>query len=94
MLTEDMTRLCGEIVSLRGLRGSMMADLQNGAKGRKQAVAKLCTHLHNARVATAKRSKSERVAFLNGLRRSVGVQRREVRNDLAGARRAWAGKSA
>jgi hypothetical protein len=40
----------------------------------------------------ANRTKSERLAFLNGVKRSVGAQRREMRNDLAGARRAWAGK--
>jgi hypothetical protein len=42
----------------------------------------------------AKRTKNERVAFLNNLKRSVGAQRRAMRNDLTAARRAWAGKSA
>ena len=94
MLTDDMTRLCGEILSMRKMRGTLMNDLQRCAKGRKQAVAKLCAHLGSARVAMAKRTRHERVAFMNSLRRSVGAQRRDVRNDLAGARRAWAGKSA
>jgi hypothetical protein len=41
----------------------------------------------------AKRTKNERLAFLNNLKRSVGAERRDMRDDLAGARRAWAGKS-
>jgi hypothetical protein len=41
----------------------------------------------------ARRTRNERVAFLNSLRRSVGAHRRDVRNDLAGARRVWAGKT-
>ena len=92
MLTDDMTRLCGEILSLRGLRGSLMKELRRDAKGRKRAVAELCAHVGSVRAAMANRTKSERLAFLNGVKRSVGAQRRELRNDLAGARRAWAGK--
>ena len=94
MLTDDMTRLCGEILSMRKMRGSLMNELQRCAKGRKKAVAGLCAHMGSARVAMAKRKSHERVAFMNSLRRSVGAQRRDMRNDLAGARRAWAGKSA
>ena len=45
MLTNDMTRLCGEILALRRMRGSLMSELQHGAKGRKQAVAELCAHI-------------------------------------------------
>ena len=32
MLTEDMTRLCGEINAMRSMRGSMMTGLQHDAK--------------------------------------------------------------
>ena len=94
MLTDDVTRLCGEILALRKMRGTMMSDLSRGATGRKQAVAELCAHMGSARAAMAKRGRNERVAFLSSLKRSVGAHRRDVRNDLAGARRAWAGKSA
>jgi len=94
MLTNDMTRLCGEILALRRMRGSLMSELQHGAKGRKQAVAELCAHIGSARASMARRTRNERVAFLNTLRRSVGAHRRDMRNDLAGARRVWAGRSA
>jgi len=93
MSTDDMTRLCGEILAMRRMRGSLVSELQHDAKERKQAVAELCTHIGSARVAMAKRTRNERVAFLNSLRRSVGAHRRDVRNDLAGVRRVWAGKS-
>jgi hypothetical protein len=93
MLTDDMTRLCDEIVAMRKTRGVMMTELQHGAKGLKHSVTKLCAHFGRVRTTMAKRTKNERVAFLNNLKRSVGAERRDLRNDLAGARRAWAGKS-
>ena len=93
MLTEDMTRLCDEIVAMRKMRGNMMTDLQHGAKGLKHCVTKLCAHFGRVRATMAKRTKHERLTFLNNLKSTVGAQRREMRNDLAGARRAWAGKS-
>jgi len=94
MLTDDMTRLRNEILAMRKMRGSLMSELQHGAKELKRTVTKLCTHFGHARTTMAKRTKNERMAFLNDLKHSVGGQRRDMRNDLAGARRAWAGKSA
>ena len=93
MLTDDMTRLCDEILAMRKARGAMMAELQHGAKGLKHNVTKLCAHFGRVRRTMAKRTKNERLAFLTNLKRSVGSERRDTRNDLAGARRAWAGKS-
>jgi hypothetical protein len=93
MLTDDMTRLCDEIVAMRKARGAMMTELRHGAKGLTHNVTKLCAHFGRVRTTMAKRTKNERLAFLNNLKRSVGAERREMRNDLAGARRAWAGKS-
>ena len=94
MLTDDMTRLCGEILAMRRMRGTLMNQLQRDTKERKHAVAEFCVHLGSSRTAMAKRTKIERVAFLNHLKRSIGAQRRELRNYLAGARRAWAGEGA
>jgi hypothetical protein len=94
MMTEDMTRLRGEINAMRSTRASLMSELKHGAKDLKHTVTKLCTHFGRARTMMAKRTKHERVAFLNNLKRSVDTQRRDMRNDLAGARRAWTGKSA
>jgi hypothetical protein len=93
MLTDDMTRLCDEIVALRKARGAMMVELHHGAKGLKHSVTKLCAHFGRVRTTMAKRTNHERLTFLNNLKRSVGAQGRDMRDDLAGARRAWAGKS-
>ena len=93
MLTDDMTRLSREIHALRKMRGSLMHELQHDAKGLKQTVAKMCTHFGRARMTMAKRTKHERVTFLNNLKHLVGAQRQEMRDDLAGARKAWAGRS-
>lgn len=56
-----------------------MSELQHGAKGLKHTVTKLCAHFGRARTTMAKRTKNERVAFLNNLKRSVGGQRHEKR---------------
>ena len=93
MLTDDMTRLSREIHTLRKMRGGLMHELQHEAKGLKQTVAKMCIHFGRARAAMAKRTKHERVTFLNNLKRSVGAQREEMQDDLAGARKAWAGRN-
>jgi hypothetical protein len=42
----------------------------------------------------ARKTKKERMTFMKGVRRTVNAQRREMSNDLAGARKAWAGKKA
>ena len=75
------------------MRGNMMTELQHGASELKQTVTELCAQFGHARTAMAKRTKHERVIFLSNLKRSVGAQRRDLRKDLAGARRAWAGIS-
>jgi hypothetical protein len=71
-----------------------MSDLQNKTEDRKQAVAEFCFQAHADRKAMASRTKKERMTFLKGVRRSVNAQLRDTRNDLAGARAAWAGDTA
>jgi len=91
MMTEDMTRLCGEIVALRQARGAMMQQLARENKDRSQSVLQFCAHSQSARAEMAKRGKTERHAFLRDLRRAATTQRRRMQKDLAGARGAWAG---
>jgi hypothetical protein len=93
MMTKDVTRLCGEIVALREARGAMMRELARENKDRRQSVIQFCAHTHSARAEMAKRTKTERLAFLRDLRRAASAQRRKMQKDLAGARRAWAGAS-
>ena len=93
MMTDDITRLCGEIVALRETRGAMMRALARENKDRSQSVSQFCAHTQSARAEMAKRTKTERLAFLRDLRRATNTQRRKMQKDLAGARRAWAGAS-
>jgi hypothetical protein len=41
----------------------------------------------------AKQTKHVRLTFLDNLKRSVGALRKDMTDDLAGARKAWAGKN-
>ena len=93
MLTNDMKRLCREIVTLRGMRASAMTELQQDAKQRKQDVEEFCSQIHDDRTAMARKTKKERMTFMKGVRHAVTAQRREMTNDLAGAHKAWAGIS-
>ena len=89
-LTEDMTRLCGEIQALRGSRQALKKDLEDGNKDRQRDVFEMSVDFAGTRARMTNRTKAERRAFLKNLKRTVGGQQREIRADLAGARRAWA----
>ena len=91
MLTEDITRLCGDILELRNKRGEMMAQMDTHNKAMKQSVADLCVQFTSLRAEMARKTKTDRARFLNGLRHVVHSQMHEMQTDLAGARRAWAG---
>ena len=92
-MTDDTVRLRDEIVAMRNVRGTLMNDLQKEAKSREKAVKHLCSHFGHVRAKMAKQTKHERLTFLNNLKRSVGALRKDMTDDLAGARKAWAGKN-
>lgn len=94
MLTEEMTHLCEEIVALRARRGELLKTLEGEGRDRKESVASLCAQFSKARAGMARRTHHDRMSFLRNLRHGVNAQRREMRSDLAGVRRAWAGKAA
>jgi hypothetical protein len=91
-LLEDMTRLSEEIRELHGSRRAFRKELVEGNKDRRMDVFEMCADLADTQARMAKRAQEERLAFLNRLRRDVGGQQREMRADIAGARRAWAGR--
>ena len=93
-LTEDMTRVCGEIRAMRASRQALRDELAEGAKERRVDVIQTCTSFAEARARMAKQTKEARGAFWRNLKRTVAGQQRELRADIAGARRAWAGKRA
>jgi hypothetical protein len=67
-LTESMTRLCGEIVSLRGARLNFVRDLG-------QDVAAMKSEFRRAHTEMARRSKAERQGFIKGLGHEVATMR-------------------
>lgn len=93
MLTEDMSRLCAEIVAQREQRGALREELESGSKNRRHAVAGLCEQMHRARAGMARRARGDRAAFLRHLRREVHAAQRAMQTDLAGVRRAWLAKA-
>ena len=94
MLTDDMTKLCGEILALRHNRDDLMNHLARESRDRSKSVAGLCGQFASTRAAMARRTKSERLSFLHNLKRTIAAERRAVQSDLAGVRRVWAGRTA
>jgi hypothetical protein len=84
-LTEEMTRLCGEIVALRGARKGFVKDLTHN-------VATMKANFRRAHNEMARKTKAERRAAMAHLKKTVGDMRHAFAADLDGARRAWAGK--
>ncbi len=93
-LLEDMTRLAGEIQALRGSRRAFRKELADGNRDRQMDVFEMCADFAGTQARAAKRTKEERLAFLKNLKRNVGGQQREMRTDIAAARRAWVGRGA
>jgi hypothetical protein len=93
MMTDDMVRLHDEVLAMRKDRRALMNSLQKEAKLRTKAVTHLCAHFGHARAMMAKHTKHARLTFLNNLKTSVGTLRKNMADDLTGARMAWAGKN-
>jgi 16S rRNA G1207 methylase RsmC len=93
MMTDDMVRLHDEILAMRKGRSTLMNDLQKETKSREKTVTHLCAHFGHVRARMAKQAKQARLTFLDNLKRSVSAMRKDTTDDLAGARRAWAGKN-
>jgi hypothetical protein len=91
---EDMTRLSGEIQALRGSRRAFRRELSDGNRERQMDVFEMCADFAGTQARMAKRTKGERLAFLKNLKRTIGGQQREMRADVAAARRVWAGSGA
>ncbi|MBI4473655.1 MAG: hypothetical protein HY646_13390 [Acidobacteria bacterium] len=100
-LTNDMTRLRAEIGNLRAARVSLMKDVQNSAIRNRDAVEEMTKDFRRQHARMAKRSKSERLAFLSGVSRQVSAIRKDTaglrdafRADILGGHKAWIGTAA
>ena len=92
-LTDDMTRLRGEVDALRSDRGAMMQELARGAKDLASSVSAMQAGFAAAHATMARKTGKARAAYVAKIKRQVGRMRKETSSDLAGARRAWSGKA-
>jgi hypothetical protein len=92
-LTDDMSRLRGEVDALRSDRGALMHDLACGAKKLAFTVSAMQADFAAAHAAMARKTKRERGSYVAKIRKQVGRMRKENASDLAGAARAWFGKA-
>jgi len=93
VLTDDMTRLNGEINAARKTRGTLMEDLKHQMKALQKSVAGMQARFHKAHREMADSTAEERAAFVTDLTGTVAGLCTEVAADLAGAHRAFFGRS-
>jgi hypothetical protein len=79
VLTDDMTRLRGEIDALRGAREALCEGLMQGARNLRSAVWGMRADFRKTRADMASRTGAEREATVKGVRRAAG----EVRSAAA-----------
>jgi len=97
-LTNDMTRLCGEITALRDGRATLLSRLAQGRDDLKEAVSQKQAELRNSREDVADRTRTELRNFVGTvkdavteLKQGVAAFQEEFLGDVVGARRAWCG---
>jgi len=99
-LTEDMTRLRGEIGSMRRARHSFRRNLERDVAAIQAGVSEMREGFRTAHAEMARNSQAERTASMSSVRRSVRDLKRTVAGlrkgfvaDIQGAHQAWLGGS-
>ena len=92
-LTNDMTRLRGEVDALRSDRGALMQELARGAKNLASSVSAMQADFAAAHATMARKTGKARAAYVAKIKRQVGRMRKENADDLAGASHVWFGKA-
>ncbi|MFA5800738.1 MAG: hypothetical protein WC840_07380 [Candidatus Peribacteraceae bacterium] len=85
-LTDDMTRLRGEIETLRGARAALLQEMARDARGLTTAVSAMQAYFAAAHTAMAKKTSGEREAFVAAMIDEVNSLLGEFsrdRNDMA-----------
>ena len=90
-LTDDMTRLVGEIHAGRNDRGRLVRDLKTATVEMKGAVAGMQAGFRSAHADMTRRQRRMLHGFTAGLRGTVAGLRKAFADDLAGAHKVWAG---
>ncbi|MGB9104794.1 MAG: hypothetical protein WCC59_08550 [Terriglobales bacterium] len=93
-LTEDMTRLCEEIQTLRANREGLKKELAETSKARQVEVVKSCAAFADALARKARLAHDNRISFLGHLKHRVSEQAREMQDDLTMVRRVWGKREA
>jgi len=100
-LTDDLARLRNEIGVLRGARSAFVVELARGVAAIQGQVGTLLTNFQDAHAEMGKQARTERMAFVgemrksvNGLKKTVAGLRRGFAADIKGAHRAWFGQRA
>ncbi len=92
-LTDDMTRLRGEVDALRSDRGALMQELARGAKDLASTVSAMQAGFVAAHATMARKIGKARASYVARIKKQVGRMRKENASDLAGASHAWFGKA-
>jgi hypothetical protein len=92
-LTDDMTRLRGEVDTLRSDRGVLMQELAHGAKTLASTVLAMQTDFAASHATMARKTWKARSSYVARIKKQVGRMRHENASDLAGASHAWFGKA-
>jgi len=92
-LTDDMTRLRGEVDAMRSDRGALMQELAHGAKDLASSVSAMQSGFAAAHATMAKKTGKARASYVSRIKRQVGRMRKETAADLAGAHQVWFGKA-
>jgi hypothetical protein len=99
-LTEDMTRLRGEIGSMRRARDSFRRNMERDVAAIQAGVSAMREGFRTAHAEMARNSQAERMASMSSVRRSVRDLKRTVAGlrrgfatDIQGAHQAWLGGS-
>ena len=92
-LTDDMTRLRGEVDTLRSDRRALMQGLARGARELATTVSAMQADFAAAHASMAKKTAKARATYVARLKKEVSRTRKENAADLAGAARAWFGKA-
>jgi hypothetical protein len=97
-LTSEMTRLCGEIASLRDSRTVLIDGIEASNRQLQKDVAELLGEFHKARVDMSEEMRIQLGSFTGKVKASVTQLRQnvqefqaEIHKDMAGAHTAWYG---
>ena len=93
VLTDDITRLVGEITTGRRSRAELIKGLRRGAKDLGEEVLLMRSRFQQNHHNMARETRSERMYFVSGMDKTVTSLLQSFNSDLAGARRAWYGLS-